>query len=310
TTRETLIELAVRDTLQRDRSGQPTGHAAGSLTQALDTAIVGATRAEDARSFSQLRAYFRAEGTRVRGVLGTLGQLKRAQAQGHLPAGGDWAQYVDTLLGLTPGSSSLQGRPIAPGTALNTGPTFSLTFKNLDQAEQHLRSFSGKPLTTADGLTANVSNQTAAKMASGSAVKKSADIRAHLAAIENFETLFQTGKVIESNPDRAEDLNITAIHRVHSRMEIENTAYNVKFTVKELLHPLTNRIYSIEAMELESAPPAGLLVHDTFRLPASILTMRNLMRRWPTGGKKKARQTSSTTSTSSSWRRWNKCSRK
>ncbi|MBB5040583.1 hypothetical protein HNQ64_004871, partial [Prosthecobacter dejongeii] len=32
TTRETLIELAVRDTLQRDRSGQPTGHAAGSLT--------------------------------------------------------------------------------------------------------------------------------------------------------------------------------------------------------------------------------------------------------------------------------------
>ncbi len=92
TTRETLIELAVRDTLQRDRSGQPTGHAAGSLTQALDTAIVGATRAEDARSFSQLRAYFRAVGTRVRGVLGTLGQLKRAQAQGHLPSGGDWAQ--------------------------------------------------------------------------------------------------------------------------------------------------------------------------------------------------------------------------
>ena len=28
----------------------------------------------------------------MRGVLGTLGQLKRAQAQGHLPSGGDWAQ--------------------------------------------------------------------------------------------------------------------------------------------------------------------------------------------------------------------------
>ncbi len=105
-----------------------------------------------------------------------VGQLKRAQTQGHLPSGGDWAQYVDTILGLTPRPSSLQGRPIAPGTALNTGPTFSLTFKNLDQVEQHLRSFSGKPLTTADGLTANVSNQTAAKMASGSAVKK---IRRH-----------------------------------------------------------------------------------------------------------------------------------
>jgi hypothetical protein len=37
----------------------------------------------------------------------------------------------------------------------------------------------------------------------------------------------------------------------------------VKFTVKELIHPRGNRIYSIEAMDLEGASPAGQLDNDT-----------------------------------------------
>ena len=87
-------------------------------------------------------------------------------------------------------------------------------------------------------------------MASGSAVKKSADIRAHLAAIENFETLFASGQIRETHTDRDNNEDIKAIHRVYSQMG----PYDVKFTVKELVQSVQgNRIYSIEAVETERA---------------------------------------------------------
>ncbi|MEN3943013.1 DUF6883 domain-containing protein [Prosthecobacter sp. SYSU 5D2] len=146
------------------------------------------------------------------------------------------------------------------------GVTFSLTLKNLDEARIHLRGLSGKPMTTADGLTANISNQTAAKMVSSSAVRKSADIDTHLAAIENIEVLFQTGKITESKPDRDNDPNIKAVHRVHSQMG----PYDVKFTVKELVQmEQGNRIYSIEAIETERASERKRDDADTLAGPTS-----------------------------------------
>ena len=142
------------------------------------------------------------------------------------------------------------------------GETFSVRPVNLTEAESHLRSLAGKEMTTADGLKASISNNTASKMVSASAARKSASTKAHLAAIGSFEELFTRGTIKETGPDRVDDPNITAVHRVFSSMEMSGADYSVKFTVKELARGLGNRIYSIEAIDV-SAPPAGQLAHDT-----------------------------------------------
>ncbi|SKA88876.1 hypothetical protein SAMN02745166_01500 [Prosthecobacter debontii] len=96
--RETLVELAVRDVLERDRNGRRTGLRAGSITRALDAAILNAANAQDARAFSKIRAFLRAVGAWLRGVMGTVRTLKQAKDAGKL--GEDWESYVNKLLGI------------------------------------------------------------------------------------------------------------------------------------------------------------------------------------------------------------------
>ncbi len=136
------------------------------------------------------------------------------------------------------------------------GETFSIQQvpANLTEAEDHLRSLAGKEMTTADGMTATVSNRTAGKMVSASAVKKSATTDAHLAAIGFFEELFTRGSIAESKEDREGNQNIKSIHRIASPMDFNGRSFDVKFTVKELVQPdQGNLIYSIEAVETSNA---------------------------------------------------------
>jgi|GEM_PF-6987949 len=150
------------------------------------------------------------------------------------------------------------------------GETFSVRPANLNEAKEHLRSLAGKEMTTADGLTARVSNNTASKMVSASAVRKSSSPSAHLAAIGSFEELFSRGSIMESRPDRDDNHNIRAIHRVVSSMEFEGRAYDVKFTVKELVQPdQGNRVYSIEAVETSNAAERKRVDADAIAGPTS-----------------------------------------
>lgn len=96
--RETMVELAVRDVLERDRSGRRTGMRAGSITRALDAAIVGATNPGDAKALAKIRAFFRSVRAWLAGVMGTVRTLKKAKDAGKL--GEDWETFIDKMLGI------------------------------------------------------------------------------------------------------------------------------------------------------------------------------------------------------------------
>lgn len=193
-------------------------------------------------------------------ALGQVARLARAKKEGKL---GDIERFLAESAQLTEAQEHVRGveaelvsidPEYRPPTAEQeaAGMAFSLApFGTLGEAEAHLRSISGRKLTTADGLEATVSNKTAGKMVSESAVRKSSSLGAHLWALANFESLFEAGRISETKPDRINDPNIKAIHRVLSG----DGSRSVKFTVKELAPASQgSRIYSIESIETESAP--------------------------------------------------------
>jgi hypothetical protein len=98
--RETMIELAVRDVLERDVRGRRTGYKAGTFAKALDAAMMTATSKEELTAFGKIAEFFRAISTMLKGVFGTVQALSDAKEAGTLAEGNDFELFVDQMLGL------------------------------------------------------------------------------------------------------------------------------------------------------------------------------------------------------------------
>ncbi len=171
--------------------------------------------------------------------------------------------------GITPGQRGTgEFNPADELTPVDSAPNDaefmpSRQVTTLEEARQVARSFVNRPLTNqGDGRVATVSGASLDKMLSQSAVKKSAGTAAHAQAVANVDELYQRARLTESKPDRANDPNITGIHRYTTAILHDGRPLEVKITVKELTNPSGNRVYTIEALDLGNAKPAGQLVDD------------------------------------------------
>jgi len=110
----------------------------------------------------------------------------------------------------------------------------------------------GEPITNRDdGMVATISGNTASKMLSGSALKKSVSPQAHFAAVAHVDQLFAGGVRGASGPDIDGDPNIRAMHRYYAPLRFGGETLLAKLTVKEFARASEgNRIYSVEALEI------------------------------------------------------------
>jgi len=151
-----------------------------------------------------------------------------------------------------------------------------------DAKERMLAEVGSMPIKNrATGIEATVSRASASKMASGSAVKKSVSPQIHALALANLKRLFETAVEGWEKEDRARDANIKGIVRFFSELRTVDHAYLVKLTVKKLINPKGNIIYSLEAVDINNGP-AGLLEVadiDGIDLTASPLTgpLKNIL---------------------------------
>lgn len=123
---------------------------------------------------------------------------------------------------------------------------------NRQEAQKQAESFTGKELTnTHSGVKAIISNANISKMASGKAFEKSANEKVHWSAIANADKLFANAIFAWQYQDRNADININAIHRAIAPMKLNDEVYVAKLTIKELAREEGNRVYSIEAVEVE-----------------------------------------------------------
>ncbi|MDR0215905.1 MAG: hypothetical protein LBJ15_18180 [Comamonas sp.] len=154
------------------------------------------------------------------------------------------------------------------------------TATNFLQARQAVKEFQGKELTNAaTGMTAVVSRNTLDKMLSGKAVGKSETPATHSMAVANADSLFKRAILGWSKPDRADDLNIRAIHRFFAPLEIDGRAKLVKLTVKETTLERANSIYTLEAVELNENVPAEEWLQAAAREDGVDLETKNPLQR-------------------------------
>ncbi|WP_308074242.1 DUF2213 domain-containing protein [Neisseria polysaccharea] len=136
---------------------------------------------------------------------------------------------------------------------------------NFQQAREQAKAFQGKQLVNdSSGLTAVASRNSLDKMLSGKAVGKSSSPALHSLAVANADKLYESAVYGWSKPDRSDDPNITAIHRLFSVLDTDDGRYMAKLTVKETGRTdQNNKFYTIEAVELNEKSPAAQWVDST-----------------------------------------------
>jgi hypothetical protein len=95
--REITVEMLVADQIAKDRRGQRTGWAAGTITRAIDAELMAGTKATSS-ALMKLRQFMKAARTWFRGVVGVVKAMDKARLEGKdLSA---WDNFADELLGL------------------------------------------------------------------------------------------------------------------------------------------------------------------------------------------------------------------
>jgi len=157
------------------------------------------------------------------------------------------------------------------------------TATTFQQARMAARTFQGKCLTNRQtGMSAVMSRKSLDKMLSSVAVSKSESPAVHAAAVANADHLFERAIWGWSKPDRDGDVNILAIHRLFSTMEIEGYMKMVKLTVKQVArHDQPDVLYTIEAVGFNEKSPAATWADSTVRSdgidPTSDLSARDVL---------------------------------
>jgi hypothetical protein len=135
--------------------------------------------------------------------------------------------------------------------------------KTVSEAQELIRPLVGKPITNSKlGITATISGNSLGKLGSQSATDKSVSPALHAKAIANIDVLFQNAEFDVTHKDEKNRDGIEQIHRLGSLMfdEARGEYVPVMITVKEFNNNRGNRIYTVEAVDIEKTKSAGLMV--------------------------------------------------
>ncbi|CAB4155644.1 hypothetical protein UFOVP673_14 [uncultured Caudovirales phage] len=95
--REVFSEMAVRTWIGRDRDGNKTGLRPGTILRALDAAVLQEKSPENVTTYQRLRAWFKAVGAYLKGVVATAKIIRDAERNGTID---DFTGFLDKVLGL------------------------------------------------------------------------------------------------------------------------------------------------------------------------------------------------------------------
>ncbi|WP_287372417.1 hypothetical protein [Prosthecochloris sp.] len=168
--------------------------------------------------------------------------------------------------------TAMQGQVLFQSSGLRKAKTFT-------EAKTAAQEFVGKPLVNREtGMVVTVSKNSVSKMLSRKAVGKSETPALHSAAVANADRLFEHAIHGWSKPDEKGSASIAAIHRFFAPFNTGDGVRMVKLTVKESARSdQSNRLYTLEAVELNEKAPAALWVDATIKAdgfdPTSILSV-------------------------------------
>jgi hypothetical protein len=95
--REVFSEMAVRTWIGRDSDGNKTGLRPGTILRALDAAILQEKSPENVTTYQRLRAWFKAVGAYLKGVVATAKIIRDAERNGAID---DFTGFLDKVLGI------------------------------------------------------------------------------------------------------------------------------------------------------------------------------------------------------------------
>jgi len=108
------------------------------------------------------------------------------------------------------------------------------------------------PVVSKTGLSARLTSETIGKLISSDALNKSYDKILHYCALANLDRLFSLAIEpweFELNPNK-NNQGIKARHYLYAPFEYQGSIRIVKFTVKEYQAGITNKLYSLEALDI------------------------------------------------------------
>ena len=135
--------------------------------------------------------------------------------------------------------------------------------KSTSEAAEMIRPLVNRPFRNETlGITATISRNSLSKYTSEKATKKSISPRLHAIAIANVKDLFETAGVDVTHPDTKKRAEVAQTHRIGNAFYDRETGewIPVMLTVIEYNTNDGNRIYSIEAVDLQKEKSAGQLV--------------------------------------------------
>lgn len=125
--------------------------------------------------------------------------------------------------------------------------------KSFNDLRAILKKLVGKEMSSKDGIKATLSGRSIDKICSGKSFEKSVSRIAHFAAAENIEHLFENSIELTSEPGNKS--GVKAMHRLYAPFFFEGQTLVAKISVKEFSNSEENRIYTVEAIDVEK--PAG-----------------------------------------------------
>ena len=135
--------------------------------------------------------------------------------------------------------------------------------KSTSEAAEMIRPLVNQPFRNETlGITATISRNSLSKYTSEKATKKSISPRLHAIAIANVKDLFETAGFDVTHPDTKKRAEVAQTHRIGNAFYDRETGewIPVMLTVIEYNTNDGNRIYSIEAVDLQKEKSAGQLV--------------------------------------------------
>ena len=137
--------------------------------------------------------------------------------------------------------------------------TPDIDVRSYDEGREVLLKLSGKDMESGDGLHAILSHASIDKIFSGKAVSKSVSHHAHIVAAANLEKLYSHSRELHT-PEEGNRQGIKYMHRLYAPFLFDGQPLLVKISVKEFTSGESNKLYTIEAMDIEK--PAGILVPE------------------------------------------------